>query len=114
MTRSTIATKGRAALMALVIGGTAFTAVPVQAQEFGFGFSFGNGGSYYDYYDDYRPRCMSDRQIRWDLRDRGYRNIQIYGGGRYVELRARKGGYAYRITYDACRGRIVSRSRIRH
>lgn len=109
---SKISAKGRAALVAVVLGATALTGAPVQAQGIEFGFSFGNGGTYYgDRYEE--SRCYSDRQIRRDLRDRGYRDIEIGGGGRYVNVRARKDGNYYRITYDACRGRIVDRSRIR-
>lgn len=105
----TFITKGRAALVAVVLGATALTgAAPVQAQT--FEFSFGTGG--YHYNDGHRNRCYGNRQIRQDLRARGYRDIDIRGGGRYVRVRASRNGNDFRITYDACRGRIVDRDRV--
>lgn len=111
---SKISATGRAAIVAVLLGATTIAgAAPAQAQgvEFRFGIGGGGGGVYYDDYDDYE--CYSTREIRRDLRSRGYRDIEIRGSGRYVNVRARKDGYYYRIVYDACRGRIVERSRIR-
>lgn len=107
----TFITKGRAALVAVVLGATALTgAAPAQAQSFEFSFGTGGGGVHYN--DGYSNRCYGNRQIRRDLRARGYNDIDIRGGGRYVRVRASRNGNDYRITYDACRGRIVDRDRL--
>jgi hypothetical protein len=111
----------KAAVIALALGGSAMTAMPAQAQpspnvDFnfrfggpGFGFSFGTPRPG-------RPNqyCMSDRQVRADLRRDGYREIRFFDRrGRIVQVRAELGRRDYRIAYDTCTGRIVDRDRIR-
>lgn len=108
----------RAAAVALAIGGTAFTAMPAQAQpsvEFrfggpGFGVEFGTdrrGGSW-------GRHCMSNPEVRRDLRRDGYRDIRFLDRrGRIVHVHAERGRRDYRIAYDTCRGRIIDRDRIR-
>ena len=105
----------RAAAVALVLGGTAFSAMPAQAQpsvEFrfggpGFGFQFDtrrHGGRW----------CMENREVRRDLQRSGYRDIRFFDRrGRVISLYAERRGTAYRIVYDTCRGEIIDRDRIR-
>ena len=108
----------RAAAVAIALGGTVVTAVPVQAQpsiEFrfggpGFGFHFDTDRRR----GDWRRHCMSNPQVRRDLRRDGYRNIRFFDRrGRIVHVTARLGRRHYVIAYDTCRGRIVDRDRIR-
>jgi hypothetical protein len=112
----------KAAAVALALAGTAV--VPAQAQsgpdvDFNFrfggpGFSVGIGNG-----DRWRPNypgrlCMSDRQVRRDLRSDGYHEIRFFDRrGRIVQVTAELGRRDYRIAYDTCRGRIVGRDRIR-
>jgi len=120
---SKFAGKGRAVLVAVTLGAAALTsAAPAAAQGFGIhvgpggggvyvnpGFS-GGGGSYS--YHDY-DNCWSDYKVIAYLRSQGYRNIDIYDHDDYdVDLYARKNHYKYDITFDACRGKIISRDRI--
>lgn len=101
----------RAAVLGLALTGAAVTAMPAQAQPtVEFGFSFG------DRYHDSRPdrRCLSDRDVRQLVRAQGYRDIRFADRrGRIVIVRAERGPRDYRITVDACRGRIIDVDRIR-
>lgn len=105
----------RAAAIAVALGGTAFTAMPVQAQP-SFEFRFG-GPNWQWHFDTDRDRvhhCIGDRQVRRDLRRDGYRNIRFVDRrGRIVQVVARLGNRNYIISYDTCRQRIVDRDRIR-
>jgi hypothetical protein len=112
----------RAAAVAVALAGTAFTGMPAQASHFnshvdadvqfrfgfpGFSFRFGD-------HDDFDRRCISNRQVRRDLRRDGYDEIRfIDRRGRYVQVVAELGRRDYLITYDTCRQRIVDRDRIR-
>jgi hypothetical protein len=102
----------RAAAVAIALAGTVFAVMPAQAQsvEFhfggpGFSWQFGNrDGLHY---------CLSDREVRRDLRQDGYREIRFFDRrGRIVELTAELRNRDYEIAYDTCRGRIVDRDRI--
>jgi hypothetical protein len=56
---------------------------------------------------------MTNRQVRRDLRDRGYREIRFVDRrGRIVHVKAERRGRDFLIAYDSCRGRIVDRDRI--
>ena len=105
----------RAAAVAFALGGTAVTAMPVQAQDADFSVRFGTPGFSFRFGDD--DRCMTNRQVRRDLRADGYREIQFLDRrGRIVHLVAelqRPGrDREYKIAYDSCRGVIVDRDRI--
>jgi hypothetical protein len=113
----------KAAAMALALAGAVVTATPASAQS--FGFSVGNDNFRFgihagDRWDGHRwrpgPRhdiCMSDRQVRRDLRRDGYDEIRFFDRrGRIVQVRAELGRRDYRIAYDTCRGRIVDRDRV--
>src|SRR5687767_14437281 len=65
----------RAAAVAFALGGTAVTAMPVQAQDADFSVRFGTPGFSFRFGDD--DRCMTNRQVRRDLRADGYREIQF-------------------------------------
>lgn len=112
----------KAAAVALVLGGTTVTAMPAMAQsspsvEFrfggpGFGFHFDSDRRHGRW--DWGRNCMSDPQVRRDLRRDGYRNIRFLDRrGRIVHVYAELGRRDYRIAYDSCRGRILDRDRIR-
>jgi hypothetical protein len=114
----------KAAAVALALAGTAVTAMPANAQSFGFSvgndnFRFGiHAGDFWDGHR-WRPRhnnvdfCMSDREVRRDLRRDGYDEIRFFDRrGRVVQVTAELGRRDYRIAYDTCRGRIVDRDRI--
>jgi hypothetical protein len=105
----------RAAVIGLVLAGSAVTAMPAQAQptvEFGFHFGGGSGPGWHAGRPD--RSCMTDRAVRQLLRARGYDEIRFTDRrGRIVTVRAERGRADYRVTVDSCRGRIVDVDRIR-
>jgi len=85
--------------------------VAVTAGGIGFGFHFG------DEPDDFYPPlaiCLTDRQIRLSLADRGYSEIflNVPNDGK-IQVRARRGDWLYLIDFDYCRDRIDGVSRLR-
>ena len=109
---------GRAVALAIVLAGSSLAAAPAQAShwsghpgvsiEFGFGF-----GDRFDDHDRRHCELMSLRQVRRDLRSRGYHDIVFVDRrGRIVQAEAERNNKDYLITYDRCRGRIVDRDRI--
>lgn len=107
----------RAIAVALAVGSTALVAMPVQAQSPSVEFSFGGPGFGFSFDTDRRNRvrsCMSDQEVRRDLRRDGYDEIRFFDRrGRIVQVYAELGWRDYRIAYDTCRGRIIDRDRIR-
>ena len=103
-----IKTTTRAVVLALALGGATLTAMPVQAQP-SFSFEFNIGG------DRFHQRyCLRDNQVRRLLRQEGFRDIRFVDrSGRIVQVRAERGHRDYRITVDACRGRILDIDRVR-
>ena len=109
----------KAAAVALTLAATGFSVAPVQAQDFTFrfggpGIQFGIGNGY-GYDNGYRPgrMCLTDRQVRRDLREDGYRDIRFYDRrGRVVQVVAELRNREYEIAYDTCRGRIIDRDRV--
>jgi hypothetical protein len=109
-----LSTTIKAAAVALTLAGTAISAMPAQAQNFNFSFgndnfrwSIGTGGR--------NDRvCISNREVRRDLRRDGYDDIRfIDRRGRVVAVYAELGRRAYIIQYDTCRERIIDRDRVR-
>ena len=82
MTKLTLSRTLRAAAVVLALGGTAFTAMPAQAQSPSVEFRFGGPGFGFSFDTDRRRghhwgrHCISDPQVRRDLRRDGYRNIR--------------------------------------
>jgi hypothetical protein len=124
---STLKASGRAAIVALTLGASVFTAVPAMAQptpsfnfqfgigsdgkpSVGFGVDGGNG-----YYDDDFDRCMSNRQIIRGLRDEGYRDIEIVSELRRnrVGVVARYGRNYYQMRVNRCTGEVDRVQRLR-
>jgi len=109
---NTLKIGGRTALVALVLGGTAFSAMPAQAA--GFSFNFGNGvehngvviqfgnGHFQNNY------CLSTSEIRSQLRHAGYRDVQIIRSLSHQRVLAvgRKGSSWYQLIVNACTGAV--------
>ena len=113
-TKTTIA----AALIAL----TSLTAVPAKALTVDFNISGPNQGwsnpnhgwsdRNWGHGDRFRHR-LSQQEVRWILRERGYRNIRFFDDhGPVYQLRARKHGDTFFLVVSKRSGEILSRNRI--
>lgn len=116
----------RATLVAAILGASALAAAPAQAQAFdfsittpeGFSFSFGGGGfsgrQFHKPQRDYRHACMSDHELRRQLRDQGFYNIHLDQGRRgWVHIWAERRHSAYTMDVNTCTGTIANIDRER-
>jgi hypothetical protein len=116
MTTFNIGKTAKAAAVAVFLGATALTAMPAQAAS--FSFSFGSPGFNFGIDDDdhhFRPAiCLTERQLRRAIRERGYHdifvNVAIHNR---VHVRATRGSWVYQLSVNACSGRILDRERLR-
>ena len=97
-----------AAMLALL----ALGAAPASAQSnFGFGLHFGDEER--DFYPQL-PMCLTDRQIRESIAQRGYTNISLnVTNKRRIQVRATQDGWVYLIDFDFCADRIRGRQALR-
>lgn len=123
---NTLKSSGRAAIVALTLGASVFTAVPAMAQPTpSFNFQFGVGGdgkpSFGFGVNSGRPNrpdinvCLSDRQIVRGLRDEGYRDIDIIRElpRNRVGVVARYGKNYYSMRVNRCTGEVDRIQRLR-
>lgn len=106
----------RAGVVALVVAGTAITAVPAQAASPSFGFSLNFGapgpkGNVQLHFGDrnYWRVCLSDAQLRTALRRNGYSDMRIVREdrrGNTVFAVARKHNHWYSMRIDRCTGKV--------
>ena len=115
-------------IAAALVAATALTAAPASATNFTFDFGFGgngfgwhqpwrHGGPGWNHRPHHGPRWhhqrLSQQQVRWILRDRGYRWIEFMNHrGPVYQVRARKWGHTYYLVISARDGQILSRHRI--
>lgn len=105
----------RSTVIGLTLVGASLSAAPAQAaSQFSFGFHIGNGGYHNGPIVEHDRRCLTDRQVRRLLQRNGYDEIRFTDRrGRIVQVRAERGRHDYRVTVDACRGRIIDVDRLR-
>lgn len=112
---STLKIAGRAAVVASTLGVAALAAAPAQAAppNFSFSFNFGNGGGpgmYFNYGGGPKKLCLSNRQIIWQLRNYGFRNVQIVRSRDVrVIVVAQWHGDWYQLRVNRCTGKIERR-----
>jgi hypothetical protein len=129
----TLKTTGRAALIAVAMGATAITAMPVQAAEpsgsfslqfgtgmggpmhFGQGFKFGNGNITLHFGDkNFFNYCLTNRQIERGLDRRGFDNVRIVKSGeRRVVAVGKWNGRWYEMRVDRCTGKVDHVKRVK-
>ena len=113
---SVIKNSGRALVLAVALGGAAITATPAQAGSPDVSFSFSVGTGYrhhYDRYPDGYDECLTNREVRRELRDRGYYDIRLINrGGGTIKFLAARNGRDFRLTVDSCTGQILDRVRL--
>jgi hypothetical protein len=118
---TTLKSTGRAALVAVALGATAFTAVPAQAapqNSFSLQLNGGNGNSVQfgnnqgsvtlRFGNDFANYCLTNKQIRNALEDYGFRKVQIVKkiNDRKVVVVARYSGVWYEMRVDRCSGKV--------
>lgn len=114
-------TAGRAAVVAAVLGATSLTAMPVQAQpSFNFHLQIPGGGGEiqrhqgggefgtYHHDDDWRYRCLTNREIRRGLARYGFRHVEIVRELRRnrVVVHATHGRWLYSMRVNRCTGEV--------
>jgi hypothetical protein len=111
---------GRAAVVAAVLGATSLTAMPVQAQpSFNFHLQIPGGGGEvqrhegdgygtYHHDDDWRYRCLTNREVRRGIARYGFRNVEIVRELRRdrVIVTAVYGRWLYSMRVDKCTGEV--------
>jgi hypothetical protein len=85
----------KAAALTIVLGTTAFTALPAQA------FSFDE--------EDFGVFCMTDYQIRNKIEDEGFDHIflNVVDRDGEVQVKASMDGTVYLIDFDSCANEIT-------
>lgn len=115
---SSVMKSGRAAIVALTLGATTFTALPVQAQSFNFDFGIQGGGGSFSYGFDNGRRmkrdCLTNNEIRRGLRRSGFDDIRFVDRrGVRVKVVADYGRRTYAMTVNRCTGRVSDIERLR-
>ena len=108
-------TGARAAVLVLTLGGTALTAMPAQAApSLGFSFGFGNGsmfggpGVQLNFGNNNQMKwCLTDQQLRFQLRQHGWHSLQVIRSGKFnvIFVGQRKGNW-YQIKVNRCNGNV--------
>ncbi|MEO6394702.1 MAG: hypothetical protein ABIO40_02190 [Devosia sp.] len=115
---NTIRTTGRAALVAVALGATAFTTMPAQAapqSSFslslnGGGMQFNNGGNITLQFGngDFFNYCLTNNQIEKQLRAKGFKSVEVVKklNNRKVLAIGRYNGVWYEMRVDRCTGKV--------
>ena len=115
MTLPKLTTTIRALAVSLALGVTTLTALPVQAGSPGFNFSFEFGNGEFRFGNKFPQHfvCLTDRQIRRAIRNRGYHDVFLnVPNGQYIQVKATKGKWVYIIKFNYCTNDIVDRYRL--
>ena len=115
---SKVMKSGRAAIVAVTLGAAAFTAMPVQAQSFSFDFGIQGGGGNFSYGFDngkrFQRECLTNNEIRRELRRAGWDNIRFVDRrGIRVKIVASWGRSTYAFNLNRCTGRVSNVERLR-
>jgi len=121
-TLSRVMKSGRAAIVALTLGATAFTAMPAMAQSGGkpsFNFEFGiqGGGDNFSYRFDngkrHKRECLTNNEVRRGLQRMGWDDIRFVDRrGVRVKVVAEWGRWTYAMDINKCTGRVTNIERL--
>jgi hypothetical protein len=115
---SMLKNSGRAAVVALALGGVSFgaasvTATPAVAQNLTFEFGIRGGGDNFSFGvgkrgERFRRDCLTNNEIRHGLYREGFDDIRFLDRrGNRVTLTAEDYRYQYRLRVDRCTGAVV-------
>ena len=97
-------------LVAAMLSALALAPMPASAQV-SFGFHFGDEPR--DFYPQL-PVCLTDRQIREAIAQRGYSDISLnVPNEKRIQVRATQDGWVYLIDFDFCADRIRGQQALR-
>ncbi|MDB5561552.1 MAG: hypothetical protein JWN11_970 [Hyphomicrobiales bacterium] len=135
LTLSKFKMAGRAAVLAIVLGASALSAMPAQAApgdpSFNFNLQLPNGGGNLQFGNGndngrrdpgFRPGpnrgrdfCLNDREVRSQLGDNGFDNVRVGRDLRrgWVEVFATNRRGAYTMQVNRCTGQVANVQRIR-
>jgi hypothetical protein len=98
----------RATAVVLIIGATALTTAPVQAQGLSFGFRADRS------MPAHRMCLLNDRQLRRAIAREGYEDIFLnVANNNRIQVRASRGRWVYLLRVNSCTGRILDSERLR-
>jgi len=113
---------GRAAIVALTLGASAFTALPAQAQSgspsFNFEFGIQGGGGNFSYGFErgkrFQRECLTNNEVRRGLQRRGWDDVRFVDRrGVRVKVVADWGRRTYAMTINRCTGRVTDIEQLR-
>lgn len=89
--------------------------------NFGIGFNLGTGPAFSGKsgkrkinVNPRRYNCLSPREARGELRDRGYRYFHNASlRGKFIRVRAVRNGWVRRVVFDRCTGKIIRANKVR-
>lgn len=113
---------GRAALIAVTLGASVFTAMPAQAQsgnpKFNFEFGIQGGGDNFSYRFNngkrFKRECLTNQEVRRGLQRLGWDDIRFVDRrGVRVKVVADWGRRTYAMTINKCTGRVSDVEQLR-
>jgi hypothetical protein len=110
---TTLKTVARATVVAAALGSVGLVAMPAQAAQpdFHFAFKFGNNnggpGMKFNYNNNPKYVCLSDGQIYWQLKNAGYKSVQIVDNKKWFAIAVARWHFQwYQLLINRCSGNI--------
>lgn len=110
---STFKTAARATVVAASLGSAALVAMPAQAAQpnlsfqFKFGNQYGGPGMQFNYGNNPKYMCLSDGQLYWQLKNAGYKDVQILKNKGYLVIAVARYHFDwYQLLINRCSGKI--------
>ena len=110
---TTLKTVARATVVAAALGSVAMVAAPAQAAQpnlsfqFKFGNQYGGPGMKFNYGNDPQYMCLSDNQIYWQLKNAGYKQVNIFKSKGYLVIAVARYHFDwYQLLINRCTGKI--------
>jgi len=113
-TRSRVASMMAAVFVIIGVGGAGAQSLPPPASAFGLQFGWGDRDDTFERRGPELALCLTDRQIRDRIAERGYTDIALnVPGDETVQVRATMDGLVYLLQYNFCNDTIERREALR-
>ena len=110
---TTLKTVARATIVAAALGSVAMVAAPAHAAQpnlsfqFKFGNQYGGPGMQFNYGNNPKYMCLSDNQIYWQLKQSGYKQVDIVKSKGYMVIATARYHFDwYQLLINRCSGKI--------